>query len=122
MSTPKSLAIRANGDANSYALVDQDNKWVLGLLHNGEPLVGEQIQNLSRLAACWNACDGFTTEQLTSCPPRGLVQMAKFASSAQARADELSTAMRCAMDALQSALDKYDDPASESNQNDTDLF
>jgi hypothetical protein len=122
MTTPKLLAMRANGDANSYALVDQDNQLVLSLLHNGEPLVGAQLDNMARLAACWNACDGFTTEQLASCPPRGLVQMAKFASSAQARADELSTAIRIAMDALQSAIDKYDDPASAPNQNDTDLF
>jgi len=41
---PKTMKFRANGDANSYALIDGDTgKWVLSLLANGEMHTPEQM-------------------------------------------------------------------------------
>lgn len=51
------LTVRANGDANSYALLDDDGKWFMSMLVNGEQLEARQESNLHRLAACWNAHD-----------------------------------------------------------------
>lgn len=67
MTTPHTtgrLAFRENGDANSYALVDDDGNWLMSLLHNGQQLTDTQRENMRRLVACWNACEGLTTEQL----------------------------------------------------------
>lgn len=58
------LTVRENGDANSYALVDDTGNWLLSLLHNGQQLTETQRENLRRLAACWNACEGLHTESL----------------------------------------------------------
>lgn len=58
------LTVRANGDANSYALLDDTGNWLMSVLHNGEALEAKQLATLNRLAACWNACIGIPTEQL----------------------------------------------------------
>lgn len=62
--TPGRIRLRANGDANSYALVDEDGKWWMSLLVNGEQITARQEANLRRLAACWNAFEGMSTEQI----------------------------------------------------------
>jgi hypothetical protein len=57
---PKTLKFRANGDANSYALLDGDTgKWVLSLLANGEMHTPEQIAVLDRLSQGWNTAPEF---------------------------------------------------------------
>ncbi|WP_440111706.1 hypothetical protein [Acidovorax sp. BL-A-41-H1] len=58
------LTVRANGDANSYALLDDHGQWLLAVLHNGQALEAKQLATLNRLAACWNACQGIPTAQL----------------------------------------------------------
>lgn len=63
--TTTRLTFRANGEANSYALIDADTgKWFMSLLVNGEQMETKQVENLRRLAATWNACDGIPTEAL----------------------------------------------------------
>ena len=66
--TPRRLVVKANGDANSYALLDDAGKWWMSVLLNGEQLTATQEDNLRRLAACWNACEGITTEALEKMP------------------------------------------------------
>lgn len=56
------LTFRANGDANSYALIGDDGRWWMSVLMNGEQMTERQESNLRRLAACWNACDGIDTD------------------------------------------------------------
>lgn len=59
------IYFRANGDANSYALIDRDaNKWLMSLLVNGERTTARQAEILERMAACWNACQGIETSVL----------------------------------------------------------
>ena len=60
------LTIKENGDANSYALLDGSGKWLLSVIHNGEELTSSQRETMRRVAACWNACDGMSTEVLES--------------------------------------------------------
>lgn len=62
--TPTRLTVRANGDANSYALLDDNGHWFMSVLMNGEQMTARQEANLRRLAACWNACEGVSTEDL----------------------------------------------------------
>lgn len=58
------LSLRENVEANSYAILDGNGKWLLSLLHNGEPLVAEQRENLNYLIACANACRGLKADDL----------------------------------------------------------
>ncbi len=58
------LVVKDNGDANSYALLDDSGNWWMSVLLNGEQITARQEANLRRLAACWNACEGFETETL----------------------------------------------------------
>lgn len=62
--TPTRLTVRANGDANSYALLDDKGHWFMSMLVNGEQMTERQEANLHRLAACWNACEGIPTEEI----------------------------------------------------------
>jgi hypothetical protein len=62
---PQRIYFRPNGEANSYALIDQDRiKWVMALLLNGEHVQDKQIEILERMAACWNACQNIETTVL----------------------------------------------------------
>jgi len=64
------LTVRANGDANSYALLDYKGQWRMSLLLNGQQMTEAQQENMRRLAACWNACEGMPTddiEELAAC-------------------------------------------------------
>ena len=58
------IEFRPNGEANSYALVDETGNWWLSLIMNGKQVTERQIENLQRMAACWNACNGVSTEIL----------------------------------------------------------
>lgn len=62
--TPTRLTVRANGDANSYALLDDKGHWFMSVLMNGEQMTARQEANLHRLAACWNACEDIPTEEI----------------------------------------------------------
>ena len=54
----------ADGEANRYAMLTEDGKWWLALLMNGEQVAERQLANLRRMAACWNACSGISTEDI----------------------------------------------------------
>lgn len=41
-----------------------NGKWFMSIQHNGEQLVERQRENMRRLVACWNACQGTSTESL----------------------------------------------------------
>ncbi len=63
--TPGPLTVRENGDANSYAMLTADHKWLaVNLLHNGEVMVQQQRENMRRLAICWNACEQMSTTSI----------------------------------------------------------
>lgn len=66
--TPTRLTHRANGNANSYTLLDDQGEWFMSMLVNGRQLEARQQANLRRLAACWNACEGISTEALETGP------------------------------------------------------
>jgi hypothetical protein len=62
---PGRIYFRANGEANSYSLIDHNLiKWVMALLVNGEHTTARQGEIMERMAACWNACAGIPTEEL----------------------------------------------------------
>lgn len=62
--TKGSLRLHVNGDACSYALIDEAGSWWMSVRMNGEQMSEQQEENLRRLVACWNACAGLTTEFL----------------------------------------------------------
>lgn len=63
--TPGRIKYHAQGDANTYAiLIDENDEWLLALLHNGQQATARQEANLRRLAACWNGCDGLSTDDI----------------------------------------------------------
>lgn len=62
--TSTRLTHRANGNANSYTLLDDQGEWFMSMLVNGRQMEARQQANLRRLAACWNACDGIPTQAL----------------------------------------------------------
>lgn len=61
------VTFREDGDACHYSMLTENGRWMLALLHNGEQASARQIANFRRLAACWNACQGITTEDLEKC-------------------------------------------------------
>lgn len=58
------ITFKADGDANHYSMLTEDGRWWMAVLANGEQTSERQIANLRRLAACWNACEGISTEYL----------------------------------------------------------
>ena len=62
--TPGRITFRDDGAANTYHLLTEDGRWWLAFLMNGEQVTERQRENLRRMAACWNACDGISTEAL----------------------------------------------------------
>lgn len=62
--TQGKLKWHAQGDANEYCLVTNDDRWVISFRQNGELYTKEQEENARRIVACWNACAGIRTEVL----------------------------------------------------------
>lgn len=58
------VTFKEDGDANHYSMLTEDGRWWLAVLANGEQTSERQIANFRRLAACWNACEGISTEYL----------------------------------------------------------
>lgn len=60
---PNRFTIYANG------------KWLLCIQHNGEQTMPQERENMRRMAACWNACEGSSTEWLEfQCNPDAVEQ------------------------------------------------
>lgn len=72
------LTYRANGDANSYALLDDTGNWFMSLLLNGRQMDAQQEASLRRLAACWNICEGFDTDTLEHIALLGETMLTRF--------------------------------------------
>ena len=61
--TEGELTVRENGEANSYALL-QNGDWLMNVLLNGKHMTETQLATLRRLAMCWNVCRHFDDAQL----------------------------------------------------------
>lgn len=66
--TPTRLTVRANGDANSYALLDDKGNWFMSIQMSGEQMQEKQEANLQRLVDCWNACEVPPPSEPSKCP------------------------------------------------------
>lgn len=93
--TPGRIYFRANGDANSYALMDQaTNNWRMTILLNGEQVTAQQAADLERMAACWNACLKVPTEVLEAQQSGGLPWNVADQIDQCMRLDELLQALK----------------------------
>lgn len=72
--TPSRIAFKEGGEANQWAMLTEDGRWLLALLHNGEALSATQAANFRRLEACWNSWHGMPTEAIQQLQPLGGVQ------------------------------------------------
>ncbi len=63
---PEKLKFRISAyDPNRYLIVIGENsKWLMSIQHSGEQVEARQIANMRRLVACWNACQGSSTDWL----------------------------------------------------------
>lgn len=108
--TPGKIVFRPNGDANSYAMLDEASHWWMSLLMNGEQITARQEANLRRMAACWNACVEIPTERLEEAaadPISGMFgRMAAVTSHENARL----------VSVLSTLLDVLDDPRRTATQ------
>lgn len=81
--TEGELTVRENGEANSYALL-QNGDWLMSILLNGKHMTATQLATLRRLAACWNVCAPLDSEQLEDMldarqnPPPGVTYVWKL--------------------------------------------
>lgn len=107
---PKRLMFRANGDANSYSIIDaSSNNWLMCVLLNGEHTTARQAEILERMAACWTACDGMDTDLLDNITMLGETLAGRFKLRDQierdltAQRDELLSALNGLLNALPSA-------------------
>lgn len=98
--TPGRITMRENGEANSYALITEDNQWLLSLLHNGQQVSDQQRANLRRLAACWNAFEGVNTEAIEELGPMAGV----ISDPAQTRIFELEAERDTLLQHLQACV------------------
>jgi len=62
--TPGKLAYAESEHEPNRFTIGADGKWLMSIQHNGEPLVETQRENMRRLVAAWNACEGSSTEWL----------------------------------------------------------
>ncbi len=55
--SPGPWLFRANGDANSYSILQADGNWLFSLLHNGEQMPAQQLVNMQLVAASRDLLD-----------------------------------------------------------------
>ncbi len=58
------LSLRLDLDSGWFNILDHHGNTVLDVPHNISFGVHTQIANLRRLVACWNACEGISTEAI----------------------------------------------------------
>ena len=75
--TPGRIHFREQGEANQYAMVDDQGHWWMNVLLNGEQMTARQEANMRRLAACWNAFVEVSTDEIESFAARGGVEVAQ---------------------------------------------
>jgi hypothetical protein len=73
------LCVTGDGDTTSLRAFDTD-ELVASIEWDGEP-EGKANENARRLVACWNACEGITTEQLEAGALAELIEAAKKAQA-----------------------------------------
>lgn len=62
---PTTLTVIDQGDANHYALVDDDTgDWLMSLLLDGRLLTDKQRAILHHMAACWNCLSGMSLDEI----------------------------------------------------------
>lgn len=67
--TPGRILFRENGEDNQHAMLTEDGRLMLALLAPRLSISpGPHSANFRRLAACWNACEGISTEALETGP------------------------------------------------------
>ena len=86
-----------DGDANHYSMLTEGGRWWLSLLMNGEQTTARQIANLRRLAACWNVCEGISTESLELMPGQFFKPPYERLKAVEAQRDELLAALKLAV-------------------------
>ena len=79
----KLLAPRWTGDNEAALIICNEAGSSLGIMSPGDPFIGidESQANARRLVACWNACDGVSTESLESVIPGASILDTQFAES-----------------------------------------
>jgi hypothetical protein len=64
---PGLITYHEQGEANEWCMISSDNgRWLISFRLNGELLTDMQAAIARRLAVCWNACQGISTEALES--------------------------------------------------------
>lgn len=48
--TPAPWTLRADGEANQYAVIGPNGRWLISFLHNGEQLSAQQLANVRLIA------------------------------------------------------------------------
>lgn len=99
--TPGPLTTHEDAFEPNRFRLHNDGNWLMSILHNGEQLVEKQRENVRRLAACWNACQGIDTDALESgiCPPTGaLGSPATQGLPLTPTPDDLALFSRCKID------------------------
>ena len=91
--TPGRVTFREDGDANHWSMLTEDGRWLLAILHNGESPSERQVANFRRLAACWNACENASTEDLEALTRPGDVSWACTIDRLVRERDELLAAL-----------------------------
>lgn len=94
------VTFKEDGDACHWSMLTEDGRWWLAILANGEQPSERQIANFRRIAACWNACDGVSTESLERYYSAGGIEDATdedkdaVLSDLQKQRDDLLTALQ----------------------------
>lgn len=93
------VKFKEDGDASHWSMLTEDGRWWLAILANGEQTSARQIANFRRLAACWNACEGMSTEQVEQLAQQGDTVLTRLQLHVETEAELLAQ-----RDALQAAL------------------
>lgn len=85
--------------------IGANGKWLMSIQHNGEQTMPQQRENMRRMAACWNACEGIPTEVLQANQAGGLPWRVADQIEARVMRDELLKALQDLVKVCKLALD-----------------